>query len=198
MPIGSLRANTVVPTAGSRCGAGLVLNVQIFYENNFKATVCRPLSGGCLQCMSFNGVWKQRCDSELGSTTAQGSLDSDIYSYFYKVQHITGTEYKGAEVVYGQGNTQTRLNRDRHGIRIVFSVTGRIGHFEIFALMTQLAIATSLFGMSVAVVDRVMIWVMKDREWYKGYKCLLHSTTNSCTVVAACVDCVCTQYCKLA
>ena len=82
------------------------------------------------------------------------------------MQHVEGVEYKGAEVVPGADGDATpvifsllstpfhfldismfgriisgrsRVNNDRHGVRLVFTVTGSIGHFDIFQMLTQRA-----------------------------------------------------------
>jgi hypothetical protein len=34
---------------------------------------------------------------------------------------------------------RSRVNNDRHGVRLVFTVTGSIGHFDIFQMLTQRA-----------------------------------------------------------
>jgi len=85
------------------------------------------------------------------------------FSYFYKVQLVEGAEYKGSEaIVHGED----RLVNDRHGIRINFSVSGKIGHFDTMQMFMQLAVASSMVGMITLGVDMIATKFMPEKKFY--------------------------------
>ena len=65
-------------------------------------------------------------------------------------------EYKGAEVTYAEdaGGIQSREIYDRHGVRLVFTVTGNIGHFDKQTLLIQLVTSMGLFAGATVLVDK--------------------------------------------
>ena len=63
-------------------------------------------------------------------------------------------EYKGAQVTYASSSASTREIYDRHGIRLVFTVTGKVGHYDTQTFLTQLVTSMGLFAGATVLVDK--------------------------------------------
>lgn len=58
------------------------------------------------------------------------STRTDRFKYHYRVSHVKNSEYKGEQVELGSGGSQNATPRvvfDRHGIRMIFGITGVVG-----------------------------------------------------------------------
>lgn len=92
------------------------------------------------------------------------------YRYHYTVDHIKQEEYKGAEVSYVDGGSGERHIYDRHGIRLVFTVTGNVGHFDLPTLFIQLVTCMGLFSAATILVDKSAESCLKERRLFTKYK----------------------------
>ena len=59
---------------------------------------------------------------------------------------------------------------DRHGIRLVFTVTGTVGHYDTQTLLMQLVTSMGLFAGAVTIVDQSAQRWLKERNLFKKYK----------------------------
>lgn len=59
---------------------------------------------------------------------------------------------------------------NRHGIRLVFLVTGTLSKFDFTTLLIQLTTSLALYKVAVLVVDLIAIYLMPQRKHYRDYK----------------------------
>eukprot|EP00823_Brevimastigomonas_motovehiculus_P007995 TRINITY_DN718_c0_g2_i1.p1 TRINITY_DN718_c0_g2~~TRINITY_DN718_c0_g2_i1.p1 ORF type:complete len:446 (-),score=72.12 TRINITY_DN718_c0_g2_i1:215-1552(-) len=89
-------------------------------------------------------------------------------SYKYNVFYIEGTEAKVMETRYL--NETTRLLNNRHGLRLLFNQSGNIARLSFVVLLINLTAALGLLGVSVLIVDFVMLYLMPLRNVYGKHK----------------------------
>jgi hypothetical protein len=72
--------------------------------------------------------------------------------YAYSVQQVRGVDFKVEEVYPAPGaSLPTRTIFYRHGVRMLFSQSGRLGAFRAAALLTQLVSSIGLLAVSAAI-----------------------------------------------
>lgn len=101
------------------------------------------------------------------------SMNTADVRYTYSVRHVPSTEFKVEEPMYGVAATGGAVQRtivDRHGIRIVFLQTGKIGTFDFQNFLVQMAASLGLLAMATVVVDLLAVRVLKQREFYSQCK----------------------------
>lgn len=90
------------------------------------------------------------------------------------VNRIHKSEAKSTEFIYL--NETHWLERDRHGIKLVFIQSGTIGRFNFQTLLIALVSSLALLSVATFVVDMLMLYCCKDRANYARNK--YHETEN--------------------
>jgi len=136
----------VTPTESQRY-SGIVLSVMIEYDN----------------------IW---------------SFDAESYRYRILPEILMKSEYKVEDYIdfqsvrfpgIGNNNNETpaqSLVLDRHGVRMVFALTGRVGVFDGQQLLINLASSLGLFAVAQLVADMIMKYFMPHKDAYRKYKFL--------------------------
>eukprot|EP00455_Lapot_gusevi_P048301 TRINITY_DN664_c0_g1_i4.p1 TRINITY_DN664_c0_g1~~TRINITY_DN664_c0_g1_i4.p1 ORF type:complete len:227 (-),score=85.97 TRINITY_DN664_c0_g1_i4:127-807(-) len=89
-------------------------------------------------------------------------------TYTYTIQRVAGAESKMFERIYIDDDT--RIDRNRHGLQIIFVQTGQITRFNFQTLLVNLVSAIGLLGLATLVVDLLMLYLMPRRDVYTNYK----------------------------
>ncbi|ORZ31031.1 hypothetical protein BCR44DRAFT_1443346 [Catenaria anguillulae PL171] len=95
--------------------------------------------------------------------------------YTYRVSMIPGAEAKTLEnrfiPVGTSGSSTVAMQQwNRHGIRIKFVQTGKLGYFQLIALLTNLVASFALFRLAVIIVEFAMLQLLPEKERYATYK----------------------------
>ena len=112
--------------------SGLILHVDIFYTNH--------------------GV------TNMAGLFSSSAYNPKEYEYFYVVKKVKDTSFAGTQMIdtdVMHGRNRTLL--DRHGIRLVFTVTGSIGHKDWQGLVVNLAAATSVLAGLTMLLESVVL-----------------------------------------
>ncbi|KAI9223901.1 hypothetical protein BC828DRAFT_198883 [Blastocladiella britannica] len=100
--------------------------------------------------------------------------DPNTFTYTYRFYAIDGAEAKTLENRYiptGPVSSTASLQEwNRHGIRIKFVQTGKVGSFQLIALLTNLVASVALFRMATLVVEILMLYVLPEKAVYQHYK----------------------------
>ena len=113
------------------------------------------------------------------------NLEDGKPTYTYRVTRVPGQEYKVMQPVAGLShNSRSLLNR--HGIKLVFIQTGRIGRFSFTTLAIQLVTALGLLSVAVTLVE-VSFCFLPQLEYFHHFSAtfvlvhyaLHHATTKS-------------------
>ncbi|KAI9176032.1 hypothetical protein H9P43_006396 [Blastocladiella emersonii ATCC 22665] len=95
-------------------------------------------------------------------------------SYTYRVSMIQGAETKVLENHYipvgPLGANVTMQQWNRHGIRIKFVQTGKLGQFQLITLLTNVVASFALFRIAVLIVEFLMLRVLPEKDKYSAYK----------------------------
>ena len=126
--------------SGSMRHSGIIILILIVYENS---VLDSPT------CMNFELIL--------------------IKSDTYYVSRVPNNEYKVIEVLEN-ANQSLRTTLNRHGIKIIFQQSGKIGMFDIQTTLLALVTSLGLLTVSTLIVDSIMVMVMPLRRWYQKYK----------------------------
>ncbi|KAF9969662.1 cytochrome c oxidase subunit 1, partial [Modicella reniformis] len=90
-------------------------------------------------------------------------------SYEYLPKAIIDQEYKAIETSrnFRDGD---RVEINRHGIRIIFSQTGQLGHFSFITLLTNVVAAVALFKVANLIVELMMLRFHSQKARYVSHK----------------------------
>lgn len=102
----------------------------------------------------------------IGISYENTVLDSPTYTY--QVSRVPKNEYKVVQIT--DDGSDARIYDDRHGIKIIFVQSGRIGKFDLQTALMQLVTSLGLLSISTLVVDNIMLLLMPLRAWYNKYK----------------------------
>ncbi|KAG0211030.1 cytochrome c oxidase subunit 1 [Mortierella sp. GBA30] len=97
-------------------------------------------------------------------------------SYEYLPKAIPDQEYKVIETIR-DFRARSRVEINRHGIRIVFSQTGQLGQFSLMTLLTNLVAAIALFKVANIIVELLMLRLHPQKNVYVRAK--FESTKDS-------------------
>ncbi|KAG0049502.1 cytochrome c oxidase subunit 1 [Gryganskiella cystojenkinii] len=86
-------------------------------------------------------------------------------SYEYLPKAIPDQEYKVIETIR-DFKSGSRVEINRHGIRIVFSQAGQLGQFSFMTLLTNLVAAVALFKVANIVVELMMLRLHPQKKVY--------------------------------
>jgi hypothetical protein len=76
------------------------------------------------------------------------------YNYHYEVKHTKGQSYKGMQVLSADIiHDSKRVVIERHGLRIIFEVTGSIGRWDFGELLVNLAAASSVLAIGTLIIE---------------------------------------------
>ena len=89
--------------------------------------------------------------------------------YSIEPTRIAGSSFK-AEIPREVNEPGKRTYENRHGIRILFSQSGTIGHFSFQAALVNLVSALALIAVATSVVDLLMLKVLPMKEEYNKAK----------------------------
>jgi hypothetical protein len=89
-------------------------------------------------------------------------------TYTYSATVIPGAEYKitQADAI----NSTARTTTDRHGIKMVFLITGTLGRFNFQVALVQLVSALGLLSVATLITELLMLYVLPHRRFYTQYK----------------------------
>ncbi|KAJ3358845.1 cytochrome c oxidase subunit 1 [Allomyces javanicus] len=95
-----------------------------------------------------------------------------VIRYNYRISTMTGAEAKQVSMIQVPGNGTSPILQQwsRHGIRIKFVQTGKVGEFELIAVLTSLVASLALFRLAVMLVEIIMIYILPERDTYRSYK----------------------------
>lgn len=101
----------------------------------------------------------------------------DKIRYEYRPNVLLYTSSKTVEVVYRSYPT-TRTLLDRHGIQVLFLVSGTLGVFRFQQLLVQLTTSLALYKIASLIVDTLAVRILPQRKHYFKYK--FEDTLSSC------------------
>jgi len=102
------------------------------------------------------------------------SLGYTDISYSYKVSARPMEEMKTELFAQFQPDfPRKRIIEDRHGLYIVAKISGEFGFFSIVYTMVMLTTAVALISVAVVITDKLAIYIMPERETYRGEKYFL-------------------------
>ena len=93
----------------------------------------------------------------------------DWIEYEYKPLALPFSSFKAVETVYNVYPTDRWLV-NRHGIRLIFLVTGSLSKFDFTTLLIQLTTSLALYKVAVLLVDMIALYLMPQRKHYRDYK----------------------------
>eukprot|EP01097_Dermamoeba_algensis_P005015 TRINITY_DN3195_c0_g1_i4.p1 TRINITY_DN3195_c0_g1~~TRINITY_DN3195_c0_g1_i4.p1 ORF type:complete len:248 (+),score=79.55 TRINITY_DN3195_c0_g1_i4:90-746(+) len=97
------------------------------------------------------------------------SFNTDNVRYKFQFKRVTMTEFKALEPIYSVP-IQRRVTRNRHGVRIMFLQTGRIGKFDFQLLLLTFVSGLGLMAVATVIVDLLATQVLPEKEMYSEYK----------------------------
>eukprot|EP00003_Mantamonas_plastica_P025731 TRINITY_DN5107_c0_g2_i2.p1 TRINITY_DN5107_c0_g2~~TRINITY_DN5107_c0_g2_i2.p1 ORF type:complete len:302 (-),score=82.01 TRINITY_DN5107_c0_g2_i2:49-954(-) len=109
------------------------------------------------------------CEIEYSNTDNKLPFDFETIQYRYKIDVIPGAEYKVLQVIYHE-YPNSRIAFDRHGIRLVFLMSGQLGYPNVQATLLQFVSGMALLSLATAIVDFLAMKVMPMRQHYRQYK----------------------------
>ena len=101
------------------------------------------------------------------------TYSSNNYEYNLKVSLVKDTEFKVKEYVFAPGSSGfygNSLVYNRHGVRVLFTVSGEVGVFDPQTLLVNLVSSMGLFAVAVLIVDFLMMRVLKHKDQYAAFK----------------------------
>merc|ERR1712150_262820 len=101
-------------------------------------------------------------------TIAYNNLDLGLPVFTYKTSVIPQSEYEVVETIRLNNSHRKILNR--HGVKVIFEICGRIGSFSFEKLLLQLSIGIGLLSISKITTDYLMIYFFRLRTMYKKEK----------------------------
>ncbi|KAG9326468.1 hypothetical protein KVV02_001647 [Mortierella alpina] len=90
-------------------------------------------------------------------------------SYEYLPKAIPDQEYKVIETIR-DFRAGSRIEINRHGIRIVFSQAGQLGQFSLMTLLTNLVAAVALFKVANIIVELLMLRLHPQKKTFTRAK----------------------------
>ncbi|KAF9566201.1 cytochrome c oxidase subunit 1 [Mortierella alpina] len=90
-------------------------------------------------------------------------------SYEYLPKAIPDQEYKVIETIR-DFRAGSRVEINRHGIRIVFSQAGQLGQFSLMTLLTNLVAAVALFKVANIIVELLMLRLHPQKKTFTRAK----------------------------
>jgi len=97
--------------------------------------------------------------------------DSSVnaFKYRYIATHIPGVDVVNFDPSWQSGTNQI-TSRNRHGVNIVFLVTGSVGIFSVAALLVSLVSGMVLVKVSSTIVDLLLSYVLPQKALYNKHK----------------------------
>jgi len=114
-----------------------------------------------------------------------GSMDASVVQYGLQAQVIPETEFK-EEAVFTPGSTfpsLTRTTYNRHGVRIIVVMSGRLGVFSLQSLLINLTVSLGLLSLATVITDFVAFNLCPWRAMYSQY--MLRKTVDMSDVLDA-------------
>jgi hypothetical protein len=114
-----------------------------------------------------------------------GSMDASVVTYGLQAQVIPETEFK-EEAVFTPGSafpSLTRSTYNRHGIRIIVVMSGRLGVFSLQSLLINLTVSLGLLSLATVITDFVAFNLCPWRAMYSQY--MLRKTVDMSDVLDA-------------
>eukprot|EP01103_Thecamoeba_quadrilineata_P020611 TRINITY_DN894_c0_g1_i1.p1 TRINITY_DN894_c0_g1~~TRINITY_DN894_c0_g1_i1.p1 ORF type:complete len:274 (+),score=29.93 TRINITY_DN894_c0_g1_i1:475-1296(+) len=97
------------------------------------------------------------------------SFDVNSIDYRISTRLINNTEFKSLENLYTNYPNQM-IQRNRHGIRMIFLQTGFIGGFDFLVLLLNCVAGMGLLAVATVVVDILAFFLVPERDYYSKYK----------------------------
>jgi hypothetical protein len=114
-----------------------------------------------------------------------GSMDASVVEYGLQAQVIPETEFK-EEAVFTPGSafpSPTRTTYNRHGVRIIVVMSGRLGVFSLQSLLINLTVSLGLLSLATVITDFVAFNLCPWRAMYNQY--MLRKTVDMSDVLDA-------------
>jgi hypothetical protein len=95
----------------------------------------------------------------------------DLYDveYSYKVHEVPGADFKALDLQYSEYPHYRALLK-RHGVRIIFSVTGTIGFFDFQTALINTVTGFALLAVGTAIVDVLATKLLPQKAEYSKWK----------------------------
>jgi len=95
---------------------------------------------------------------------------SSQLKYSYEFFVLPGSDVVAQEPTSINVGTGQTYARNRHGVRILFVVTGLIGRFDFPTLLTALVNGFVLLKVATTIVDLLLLYIMPQKDIYKKHK----------------------------
>ena len=96
--------------------------------------------------------------------------EANSIEYVYTVRRVKQAEYKFESPDYFSDGTGRYVLFNRHGVRIVFKQTGKIGKFDLQSCLTNIVAAIALIKVATTFVELLMLYFLPERALYRAAK----------------------------
>lgn len=103
-------------------------------------------------------------------TYSNNGLHPSKLEYTYEVQILQGADVVAMEPTQIRSSDKSVHERNRHGINVLFMVSGAVGKFDFQTLLMNIVSGAVLLGVATTVVDLLLLYVMPDKDLYKRHK----------------------------
>eukprot|EP01103_Thecamoeba_quadrilineata_P015851 TRINITY_DN5124_c0_g1_i2.p1 TRINITY_DN5124_c0_g1~~TRINITY_DN5124_c0_g1_i2.p1 ORF type:complete len:180 (-),score=20.89 TRINITY_DN5124_c0_g1_i2:55-594(-) len=97
------------------------------------------------------------------------SFDLNTVEYTISTRVVRDTEFKAIETIYVHFPTHI-IERDRHGVRMLFLQTGNLGAFDFQVLLLNCVSGLGLLAVATVIVDILATMILPQRNIYYKYK----------------------------
>jgi len=146
-----------------------ILQLQVILAAAGLNSLDTPATSNCSESNRYAGLVVLVIINYQNTAPSFTDFDLNTITYQISAQLFQQTEFKSVEPLYLE-SFNTRVSRNRHGIRIIVLQVGTIGGFDFQTLLLTLVSGMGLLAVATVVVDVLAVYILPQRNIYDKYK----------------------------